>query len=121
MVLADRVQVQQVLINLMRNAMDAMRDSPERLLIVRTRRDGKDDVAVEVIDSGHGIPEEIASRLFQQFVTSKPAGMGVGLSISKRIVESHGGTISAQKNEFGGTTFVFTLPALDEASIENDS
>ncbi|MCH4561239.1 PAS domain S-box protein [Mesorhizobium jarvisii] len=109
-VLADRIQMQQVLMNLMRNAMEAMRDSKRRELTVRTAPDGKGYVAVEVADTGPGISEEIASRLFQPFVTSKASGMGIGLSISKRIVEAHGGTISASRNSDGGATFRISLP-----------
>lgn len=76
----------------MRNAMEAMRDSKRRELTVRTAPDGDGYVAVEVADTGPGIAEEIAPRLFQPFVTSKASGMGIGLSISTRIVEAHGGT-----------------------------
>lgn len=109
-VLVDRVQIQQVLINLIRNAMEAMRDSDRRELTVRTISDGEGHVAVEVADTGPGIAEDIAARLFQPFVTSKANGMGIGLSISRRIVEAHGGTISVSRNTSGGATFRFTLP-----------
>ncbi len=109
-VLVDRIQIQQVLINLMRNAIEAMRDGEHRELIVRTLPDGPDQMVVEVEDTGPGISDEIAARLFQPFVTSKASGMGIGLSISKRIVEAHRGDISARRNENGGTTFRFTLP-----------
>jgi len=108
--LVDRVQIQQVLMNLMRNAMEAMRNSERRELIVRTSLDDDGYVAVEVADTGPGISDEIADRLFQPFVTSKASGMGIGLSISRRIVESHGGEISVSRNENGGATFRFTLP-----------
>lgn len=108
-VLVDRVQIQQVLINLVRNAMEAMRESERRELSVRTiTQDGS--VTIEVADTGPGISEEVAGRLFQPFVTSKASGMGIGLSISKRIVEAHGGEISASRNENGGATFRFSLP-----------
>jgi two-component system sensor kinase FixL len=109
-VTADRVQIQQVLINLMRNATEAMRDSDRRELMVRTAPGGDGTVVVEVADTGPGISDEIAARLFKPFVTTKPGGMGVGLSISKRIVEAHGGKISVMRNENGGATFRFTLP-----------
>jgi two-component system, LuxR family, sensor kinase FixL len=102
------------LINLMRNAMDAMRESERRELRVQTSLDGDGSVVVEVADTGAGIPDEIAAQLFKPFMTTKPGGMGVGLSISKRIVESHGGEITARKNEDGGTTFRFTLPAIKD-------
>ncbi|GMB79369.1 oxygen sensor histidine kinase FixL [Shinella zoogloeoides] len=115
-VLVDRVQIQQVLINLMRNAIEAMRDSERRELIVRTLPDGLDRVVIEVEDTGPGISDEIASRLFQPFVTSKASGMGIGLSISKRIVEAHRGDISARRNENGGTTFQFSLPVAGQGA-----
>lgn len=121
MVVVDRVQIQQVLINLMRNAMEAMRDSDRRELIVRVRAQGEELVAVEISDTGPGIPDDIAPQLFQPFVTSKPSGMGIGLSISKRIIESHGGEISVSRNDNGGATFIFTLPAMTEATPEYDN
>jgi two-component system sensor kinase FixL len=111
----NRVQIQQVLLNLIRNAMEAMRDSDRKELIVRTtRRDGT--VAVEVMDTGPGIPSEVEARLFQSFVTGKPGGMGIGLSIAKRIVEAHSGKISVAHRPDGGTIFTFTLPAVEEAT-----
>ncbi len=118
LVLADRVQIQQVLINLMRNAMEAMRDSDRRELLVRTLPDGDGMAAVEVSDTGPGISEEIAARLFQPFVTSKAGGMGIGLSISKRIIESHGGRMEASRNADGGATFRFTLPAIGNGEAD---
>jgi two-component system sensor kinase FixL len=117
-VIADRVQIQQVLINLMRNAMEAMRDSKVRMLTVTTRPVGDDRLQVEVADTGPGIADDIAPQLFQPFVTSKANGMGVGLSISRRIIESHGGELTVRRNEAGGATFTFTLPLMTEASIE---
>lgn len=119
-VLVDRIQVQQVLINLMRNAMEAMRDSKRRELTVRTTSDDDGYVAVEVADTGPGIPEEIAARLFQPFVTSKASGMGIGLSISKRIVEAHGGSISVSRNNNGGATFRFSLPTAAKETADAD-
>lgn len=118
MVVADRVQIQQVLINLMRNAMEAMRESPRRDLVVRTRPISADRMQVEVEDTGPGISDEIASQLFQPFVTTKPGGMGIGLSISKRIIEAHGGELVVRRNKAGGATFTFTVPILTEASVE---
>lgn len=108
--LVDRIQIQQVLINLMRNAMEAMRESARRELVVRTRLDGEDRVVIEVADTGPGISHDVVSRLFQPFVTSKANGMGIGLSISKRIVEAHGGTLTASGNSKGGATFRIELP-----------
>ncbi|WP_345890819.1 PAS domain S-box protein [Devosia oryzisoli] len=110
-VLANPVQVQQVLVNLMRNALEAMQDSQSKTLVVRTSQEA-DHLIVDVIDSGTGIAPEIAGSLFKPFVSGKAGGMGVGLSISKRIVEAHGGTISASANASGGTRFRFSLPAL---------
>lgn len=112
-VVVDRVQVQQVLTNLMRNAIEAMRESERRELTVRTLSSADGTLTVEVSDTGPGISEEIASRLFQPFVTSKPGGMGIGLSISRRIIQSHGGDLAARRNEFGGATFSFTLPTIE--------
>lgn len=112
MVMVDRVQIQQVVTNLMRNAIEAMRDSETRLLTVRTEALNGSGVTVEVSDTGPGIPDEIASQLFRPFVTTKPGGMGIGLSISKRIVEAHGGEITVRRNSQGGATFRFTLPTV---------
>jgi two-component system sensor kinase FixL len=120
LVMADRVQIQQVLINLMRNAMEAMRESETRELVVSTLRAEDDKLIVRISDTGPGISDEIAAQLFQPFVTTKPGGMGIGLSISKRIIESHGGTINASRNNAGGATFEFTLPTIDEALNEHD-
>ena len=117
-VIADRVQIQQVLINLMRNAMEAMRDSKVKELTVTTRPAPDDRLEIEVADTGPGIADDIAPRLFQPFVTSKANGMGVGLSISRRIIESHGGELTVRRNEAGGATFTFTLPLMTEASVE---
>lgn len=119
LVMVDGVQIQQVLINLMRNGMEAMRDMPRRELVVTTRASGTDRLRVEVADTGTGISEEIAAQLFQPFVTTKAGGMGVGLSISKRIIESHGGEMDVARNEAGGATFGFTLPVVGEASNEH--
>ncbi|MFB9947939.1 PAS domain S-box protein [Rhizobium puerariae] len=111
MVMVDRIQIQQVLINLMRNAVEAMKDSPRKQLTVSTRSNGANEIVVQVDDTGPGISEEIASQLFNPFVTTKAGGMGIGLSISKRIIEAHGGDISVTKNSAGGASFRFTLPA----------
>ena len=108
-VLADRVQIQQVLVNLMRNASEAMRESRERRLLVRTLVQSDRRIAVEVCDTGPGIAPEIEARLFQPFVTSKPGGMGIGLLISKRIIEAHGGQMSFRNGSDGGAVFQFTL------------
>jgi len=111
-VLADRIQVQQVLVNLIRNAVDAMLGSKRRHLAIRTHREGK-FVKISVEDSGPGIEESVAEKLFQPFITSKKSGMGVGLSICRTIVEAHGGKIWFEPAARGGTVFHFTLPASD--------
>jgi two-component system sensor kinase FixL len=108
-VLVDRVQIQQVLVNLMRNAGEAMRESAERQLIVRTLPQPDSRIAVEVCDTGPGISPEVRDRIFQPFVTSKPGGMGIGLLISKRIVEAHGGEMEFYNGHNGGAIFRFTL------------
>lgn len=120
LVLADRVQIQQVLINLMRNAMEAMSESERRELTIRALPHGDGMVAVEVSDTGTGISDEVAARLFQPFVTSKAGGMGIGLSISKRIIESHGGTMEAHRTEQGGALFRFTLPAIESEATDGN-
>jgi C4-dicarboxylate-specific signal transduction histidine kinase len=104
----DQVQMQQVVINLMRNAVEAMAGSPgARTLSVRASADG--NVArIEVRDTGRGL--EDANKVFDPFFTTKENGMGMGLAISRSIVESHGGRLWAEQNDDGGATFVFTLP-----------
>lgn len=108
-VFVDRIQIQQVLFNLIRNAIEAMIGSPERLLTIATKA-GDEMVTVRVEDTGSGIDERVAPQLFQPFVTSKQTGMGVGLSICRTIVESHGGRIWVEAGAHGGTIFWFTLP-----------
>jgi two-component system, LuxR family, sensor kinase FixL len=112
LIMADKVQIQQVLLNLLRNAMEAMAESAQKDLVIATRPVAGGLVEVSVADSGPGIRSDIAAQLFQPFVTSKPQGMGVGLSISRSIVESHGGQIWTEPNAGGGTVFKFTLRAL---------
>ncbi|HXW23279.1 MAG TPA: PAS domain S-box protein [Xanthobacteraceae bacterium] len=118
LVLADKVQVQQVLLNLMRNAVEAMAGSPRRELLISTT--SADAMAViNVADSGMGIDAEMAAQLFQPFVTTKPHGMGVGLSISRTIVEAHGGRIWTEPNPGGGTIFRFTLPRVSDEDVRD--
>ncbi|MEX6508604.1 PAS domain S-box protein [Jiella sp. M17.18] len=111
-VIADKVQVQQVLLNLIRNAIEAMQDAPRRDLTITSRRiDDQEEPMIEiaVTDTGTGIAPEIAAQLFQPFVTSKQHGMGVGLSISRTIIEAHGGRLWTEANPGGGTVFRMTL------------
>jgi two-component system sensor kinase FixL len=117
LVLVDRVQIQQVLVNLFRNALEAMAHSPRRQLIVSTNKAADDMVEVAVSDSGHGFPDDVKPNLFQTFFTTKETGMGVGLSISRSIVEAHGGRMWAETNDLGGATFRFTLPAASSESL----
>jgi two-component system sensor kinase FixL len=119
LVLADKVQVQQVLLNLIRNAIEAMEQSPHRELVLSTVP-GEDGMAVVgVSDTGSGISGEIASQLFQPFVTTKRHGMGVGLSISRTIIEGHGGRIWAEPYPSGGTVFRFSLRAVTKEDTDD--
>ncbi|MBU6297884.1 MAG: PAS domain S-box protein [Alphaproteobacteria bacterium] len=110
-VLVDKVQIQQVLVNLLRNAAEAMAESPKRELTVTTRNIDDTAVEVAVADTGPGIPEDLAKRLFEPFVTTKAGGMGIGLAISQSIVEAHGGQLRMAPNKNGGAIFHFRLPA----------
>ena len=115
LVLADRVQIQQVLVNLFRNALEAMAQSPRRELIVTNTKVADDMIEVEVSDTGSGFQDDVVPNLFQTFFTTKETGMGVGLSISRSIIEAHGGRMWAESNASGGATFRFTLPAAGES------
>jgi two-component system sensor kinase FixL len=117
-VVADKVQVQQVLINLLLNAIDAMQHSTRRELTLFVGPAKDNMVAFSVSDTGTGVPDDIAPRLFEPFMTTKLQGMGVGLSISRTIVESHGGRIWAEPNEGGGSIFHFTLQAAPESRTD---
>ena len=108
-ILVDKIQIQQVALNLIRNAVEAMETTSRRELLIGVAR--RNEVAFfSIADTGTGIAPEIAQHLFQPFVTSKTDGMGVGLSICRTIIESHGGRITVRPNETAGTIFEFTLP-----------
>jgi two-component system, LuxR family, sensor kinase FixL len=111
LVLADRVQIQQVLVNLFRNALEAMAQSERRELAAVNRKIGDDLIEIEVSDTGTGFHDDVIPNLFKTFFTTKETGMGVGLSISRSIIEAHGGRMWAENNDAGGATFRFTLPA----------
>lgn len=118
-VIADRVQIQQVLVNLLRNAFEAMHETvdDDRVATVSTVL-SNDQVTIRMSDRGHGLPSDIEG-LFQPFVTTKADGMGMGLAISSTIIKTYGGTLNAASNEDGGATFYFTLPLA--RSDEDDS
>ncbi|HVZ08193.1 PAS domain-containing sensor histidine kinase [Rhodopila sp.] len=111
-VVVDKVQIQQVILNLMRNAIEAMQETERRELLVATSVRPGEMVEISVTDTGPGIAPEVAHRLFQPFVTTKPHGMGVGLSISRTIVEAHGGRLWVEPNPEGGTIFRLTVKAI---------
>lgn len=116
-VLVDRVQIQQVLVNLFRNALEAMAHSSRRELTVSNTPVAGDMIEIIVSDTGYGFGEDVAQNLFQTFFTTKETGMGVGLSISRSIIEAHGGQMSAETNPAGGATFRFTLPGASSESL----
>lgn len=118
-VLADRIQVQQVLLNLIRNALEAMSGSQRRELAISTRLLADELIEITVADTGPGISPAVTQQLFQPFVTTKQQGMGVGLSICRTIVEAHGGKIWADSRSGGGATFGFTLRAIDPGELQN--
>jgi two-component system sensor kinase FixL len=119
LVLADRIQIQQVLVNLIRNAIEVMVESPNRReLEIATVANADETIEVSVADTGAGLAPEVAAHLFQPFVTTKRRGMGLGLSICRTIVEAHGGRIWVDARPGGGTIFRFTLRA---AKVEEPS
>ena len=105
----DKIQIQQVMVNLMRNAVEAVQQSQRRELKISTRAEGE-FAAIGIADSGPGLPEGVAERLFQPFITTKSGGLGMGLAICRTIVEAHGGRLWAEPNPGGGTLFAFVLP-----------
>ena len=116
-VLVDRVQIQQVLVNLFRNALEAMAHSSRRELSASNTPVADDMIEIAVSDTGSGFGEDVAQNLFRTFFTTKETGMGVGLSISRSIIEAHGGRMWAEPNPAGGATFRFTLPAASSESL----
>lgn len=109
---ADRVQLQQVVLNMLLNAIDAVRehDTSRKEIVVRTIQPSSSEIGVQVEDSGTGISPELAARVFEPFFTTKEQGIGMGLSISRSIIESYGGHISAIPGQNGGACFQFTIP-----------
>lgn len=113
-VLIDKIQIQQVVLNLVRNSIEAMQETEVRELTVRTSIEG-DFAQVTVSDSGPGLQPQVAARLFEPFVTTKGAGMGIGLSVCKTIIEGHGGRLWATPNLDAGVAFHFNVPLVVEA------
>lgn len=122
-VIVDRVQIQQVVINLLRNAVDSLAAAPvgQRDLSVTIARHDETTALVRVADTGAGVSAEVADRLFQPFITTKRSGMGIGLSISRTIVEAHGGRIWAKPAPLGGAVFSFTLPRATDQEMSDDA
>lgn len=117
-VLVDKIQIQQVLVNLIRNAVEAMSASDERVLTVRTRPDQLGFVRVTIADTGPGVAPEVAAQLFTAFVSTKSEGMGLGLSICRTIVEANGGRIWMEPRPEGGTRFHFTLVRAEPEKLD---
>jgi signal transduction histidine kinase len=116
LVTGDRIQLQQVIINLLRNAFEAMSDVEDRPreIVIRTARGDDDRVCLSVQDSGVGFEPHGAERLFDAFYSTKPDGMGIGLSVSRSIIESHRGRLWAVPNDGPGATFAFSVPRCAE-------
>jgi signal transduction histidine kinase len=114
--MADRVQLQQVLMNLMLNGIEAMKAKSGELH-VSSKRTEDDRLLISVVDSGVGLPRNEPERIFEAFFTTKPEGTGMGLSISRKIIEAHGGSLWASANTGPGSTFQFVLPTRDDSLI----
>jgi signal transduction histidine kinase len=118
---ADSIMIEQVICNLVRNAVEAMAEanSPRREITIRTHLFGNDAIEIEIGDTGPGVDEAVIDQVFDQFFTTKPEGVGMGLSISRSIIESHGGQVRA---ESGGTgaTFRFTLPTSEGQTTKHE-
>jgi signal transduction histidine kinase len=119
---ADPVQVEQIMLNLLLNAMDAMNDTPEasRRIVVRSSRNGGNSVEASVEDSGHGIPPEELGRVFDSFFTTKEDGMGLGLALARSIAEAHGGSLVPENNASTGATFRLILPVNHSSSDDGN-
>jgi PAS domain S-box-containing protein len=115
---ADRIQIQQVIINLVRNAVEAMESSADREVVISTRAAAGSMIELSVADTGTGIAPDAIETLFSQFMTTKTGGMGIGLPISRTIIEAHGGKIWAENREEGGAVFRFTLPRAKRREIK---
>lgn len=116
-VLIDKIQIQQVLLNLIRNGIEAMQSAPRRELTIRTEDDGEEFARVTVSDSGPGLSEAVRQSLFRPFVTTKERGMGIGLTICESIVSAHGGTIGALPASAAGASFEFRIPLVKKAEV----
>ncbi len=119
-VIINEIQIQQVVMNLVRNGVEAMAASEKRDLTIKTALDHEDAVEIAIGDTGPGLAKEVEERLFQPFVSTKAGGMGIGLSISHSIVEAHGGRLWATPAPDGGTVFHFTLPLAPDGAEDND-
>ena len=118
LVMGDRVQLQQIFMNLILNAIDAVKDvDGTRELAIKSQREENDQLLVSVSDTGVGLPEQQADQIFNAFFTTKRQGIGMGLSISRSIVEIHGGRLWAEKNAGVGAIFLFSLPAAGDTVL----
>ena len=112
LILVDRIEIEQVILNLVRNGFEAMNDTVigQRQLTIQTSMAGNGAIEVAISDTGEGLSPENAEKIFESFFTSKPNGLGIGLSISRSIIEAHGGNLWAESNPDCGATFRFILP-----------
>lgn len=119
-VLIDKVQVQQVIVNLIRNSIDALTEVQRRELTIATMASKDNLIEITITDTGPGLSEEVRENLFKPFITTKPNGMGVGLSICKSIIDEHDGRLWTTSDPNGETTFHFTLPTISRRDTDND-